>query len=139
MKLNETLEVISYNADVTSLDFVLNATKADVLAATEGRDLELKAGTVTVGLWKGWTVTGVVDYVSRTSNGSEVTYTRMTAARALASDTKAAIAQLESNMQLVSSDVATATSDAASAVSGIADIQTQLNVLAGVESTKPAE
>ncbi len=139
MKLNETLEVISYNADVTSLDFVLNATKADVLAATEGRDLELKAGTATVGLWKGWTVTGVVDYVSRVSNGSEVTYTRMTAARALASDTKAAIAQLESNMQRVSSDVATAMSDAASAVSGIADIQTQFNVLAGVESTKPAE
>lgn len=139
MKLNETLEVISYNADVTSLDFVLNATKADVLAATEGRDLELKAGTATVGLWKGWTVTGVVDYVSRASNGFEVTYTRMTAARVLASDTKAAIAQLESNMQLVSSDVATAMSDAASAVSGIADIQTQLNVIAGVESTKPAE
>ena len=139
MKLNETLEVISYNADVTSLDFVLNATKADVLAATEGRDLELTAGTATVGLWKGWTVTGVVDYVSRVSNGSEVTYTRMTAARALASDTKAAIAQLESNMQRVSSDVATAMSDAASAVSGIADIQTQFNVLAGVESTKPAE
>jgi hypothetical protein len=134
MKLNETLDVISYNAGSTSLDFILDATKGDSLAATEGKDLELKAGASTVGIWKGWTITGVVDYVSKSGDGSSVTYTRLTAARQLSNDTASAIAQLESNMQLVSQK----TDDVMSQVSGydanFEDLDEYFKVLAGTEN-----
>lgn len=134
MKLNETLDVISYNAGSTSLDFILDATKGDSLAATEGKDLELKAGASTVGIWKGWTITGVADYVSKSGDGSNVTYTRLTAARQLSNDTASAIAQLESNMQLVSQK----TDDVMSQVSGydanFEDLDEYFKVLAGTEN-----
>lgn len=133
MKLNDTLDVISYQADATSLSFILNATKSDALAATEGKDLELKAGTSTVGIWKGWTVTGAVDYVSKSGDGSAVTYTRLTAARQLIPDTASAIAQLESNMQLVRDYVNAVKADIETAKASAADVQTQMDALLGID------
>lgn len=133
MKLNDTLDVISYQAGPTSLSFILNATKANALAATEGKDLELKAGASTVGIWKGWTVTGVDDYVSNSGDGSSVTYTRLTAARALAPDTASAIAQLESSMQLVRDDVNAVKADIETARASAADVQTQMDALLGMD------
>lgn len=133
MKLNDTLDVISYQVDPTSLSFILNATKANALAATEGKDLELKAGASTVGIWKGWTVTGVVDYVSNSGDGSSVTYTRLTAARALAPDIASVIAQLESRMQLVRDDVNAVKDDIETAKASAADVQTQMDALLGMD------
>lgn len=133
MKLNDTLDVISYQADPTSLSFILNSTKSDALAATEGKDLELKAGTSTVGIWKGWTVTGAVDYVSKSSDGSPVTYTRLTAARQLSPDMASAIAQLESNMQLVRDDVNVVKADVETAKASTADVQIQMDALLGMD------
>jgi hypothetical protein len=133
VKLNDTLDVISYQADPTSLSFILNSTKSDALAATEGKDLELKAGTSTVGIWKGWTVTGAVDYVSKSSDGSPVTYTRLTAARQLSPDMASAIAQLESNMQLVRDDVNVVKADVETAKASTADVQIQMDALLGMD------
>lgn len=134
MKLNETLDVISYNAGSTSLDFILDATKGDSLAATEGKDLELKAGASTVGIWKGWTITGVVDYVSKSGDGSNVTYTRLTAARQLSHDTASAIAQLESNMQLVSQKADAVMSKVSDYDANFEDLDEYFKVLAGTEN-----
>lgn len=136
MKLNDTLDVISYQADPTSLSFILNATKVNALAATEGKDLELKAGTSTVGIWKGWTVTGAVDYVSKSGDGSAVTYTRLTAARQLNPDTASAVAQLESRMQLVRDDINAVKADIETAKASAADVQTQMDALLGMDETE---
>lgn len=138
MKLNDK-DVISYQADPTSLSFILNATKGDALAATEGKNLELKAGTSTVGIWKGWTVTGVVDFVSKSSDGSSVTYTRLTAARQLSPDTASAIAQLESNMQLVSQKADGVASQVAGYDANFEDLGKYFKALAGTETGNTEE
>lgn len=127
MKFNETLDVISYQADPTSLSFILDATKSDVLAATEGKDLELKAGSDTIGIWKGWTVTGVVDYPSQSSDGTTKTYTRLTAARALSPDIVSAITSLEQNMQLVKNDIDSVKTDVQTTANSVSEIQEQIN------------
>lgn len=139
MKLNGTLDVISYQADPTSLSFILNATKGDSLAATEGKDLELKAGASTVGIWKDWTVTGVVDYKSKSGDGTEVTYTRLTAARALSPDTASAIAQLESNMQLVSQKADGVASQVAVYDANFSEMDAYFKALAGTETESTEE
>lgn len=127
MILNNTLEVISYQAQVTTLSFILDATKTDVLEVAEGKDLELKAGSDTIGIWKGWTVTGVVDYPSQSSDGTTKTYTRLTAARALSSDTASAITSLEQNMQLVKNDIDSVKTDVQTTANSVSEIQEQIN------------
>lgn len=137
MKLNDTLDVISYQADTISLSFILDATKSDALAATEGKDLELNAGSSTVGIWKGWTITGAVDYTSKSGDGSDKTYTMLTAARKLSPDTASEIASLENNINIIRADVDSvkvSTDDIENNVNNIASsINPQVNTLAKMQ------
>lgn len=151
MKLNDK-DVISYEYSATSLSFILNCSKEDALAACQGKTLVLKAGTSIVGTWSDFTVTGVVDYESKSGTGDTVTYTRITAARQLSPDTAAAIKSLESNLEVVrtaaqgAQDAALSAQDSAegavSQVSGVtgslADVQAQLNALVGNETEEEA-
>lgn len=146
MKLNDTLDVISYDASSTSLDFVLNATKVDALATTEGKDLTLKAGSSVVGIWKGFTVTGVVDYESKSLDGGSKTYTRLTAARKLDPNTEAEISNLEANVNLVKqkSDESVQKVDGVSAAvesntNDIADMKRYFTALVGEKSAENDE
>ena len=146
MKLNDTLDVISYDASPTSLDFVLNATKVDALATTEGKDLTLKAGSSVVGIWKGFTVTGVVDYESKPLDGGSKTYTRLTAARQLDPNTKAEISNLEANVNLAkqkSDESAEKVDDISTTVEAntndIADMKQYFTALAGEKSAESDE
>ena len=147
MKLNDK-DVISYEYSATSLSFILNCSKEDALAACQGKTLVLKAGTSIVGTWSDFTVTGVVDYESKSGTGDTVTYTRLTAARQLSPDTAAAIKSIESNLEVVRTAAQGAQESAQSAqesaenaaaqVGGVtgslADVQAQLNALVGNET-----
>lgn len=135
MKLNDK-DVISYEYSATSLSFILNCSKEDALAACQGKSLVLKAGTTIVGIWSDFTVTGVVDYESRGGTGEAVTYTRLTAARQLSPDTASAIAQLESNMQLVRDYVNAVKADIETAKASAADVQTQMDALLGMDESE---
>lgn len=151
MKLNDK-DVISYEYSATSLSFILNCSKEDALAACQGKTLVLKAGTSIVGTWSDFTVTGVVDYESKSGTGDTVTYTRLTAARQLSPDTAAAIKSLESNLEVVrtaaqgAQDAAQSAQDSAedavshvSSVTGsLTDVQAQLNALVGNETEEEA-
>lgn len=144
MKLNDK-DVISYEYSATSLSFILNCSKEDALSACQGKMLVLKAGTSIVGTWSDFTVTGVVDYESKSGTGETVTYTRLTAARQLAPDTAAAIRSLESNLEIVRTAAQSAqdsAADAASQVGGVSgsltDVQAQLNALVGNETEEEA-
>lgn len=151
MKLNDK-DVISYEYSATSLSFILNCSKEDALAACQGKSLVLKAGTSIVGIWSDFTVTGVVDYESKSGTGDTVTYTRLTAARQLSPDTAAAIKSLESNLEVVrtaaqgAQDAAQSAQesaeDAVSQVGGVTgsltDVQAQLNALVGNETEEEA-
>jgi hypothetical protein len=151
MKLNDK-DVISYEYSATSLSFILNCSKEDALTACQGKTLVLKAGTSIVGTWSDFTVTGVVDYESKSGTGDAVTYTRLTAARQLSPDTEAAIRSLESNLEVVrtaaqgaqesAQSAQESAEDAVSQVGGVTgsliDVQAQLNALVGNETEEEA-
>ena len=151
MKLNDK-DVISYEYSATSLSFILNCSKEDALAACQGKTLVLKAGTSIVGTWSDFTVTGVVDYESKSGTGDAVTYTRLTAARQLSPDTAAAIKSLERNLEVVrtaaqgaqesAQSAQESAEDAVSQVGGVTgsliDVQAQLNALVGNETEEEA-
>jgi len=151
MKLNDK-DVISYEYSATSLSFILNCSKEDALTACQGKTLVLKAGTSIVGTWSDFTVTGVVDYESKSGTGDTVTYTRLTAARQLSPDTEAAIRSLESNLEVVrtaaqgaqesAQSAQESAEDAVSQVGGVTgsltDVQAQLNALVGNETEEEA-
>lgn len=132
MKLN-TLEVISYSPNPTDLTFILDCTKQEALEQTSGKSLILKAGDATIGIWEGFTVTGVVDTYSTSSDGSIKTYTRLMAARALEPDTASAILSIEKNLEFVKSQTAGFSSEISEAKQSVDDVQLQLNALAGIE------
>lgn len=149
MKLNDK-DVISYEYSATSLSFILNCSKEDALAACQGKTLVLKAGTSIVGTWSDFTVTGVVDYESKSGTGDTVTYTRLTAARQLSPDTAAAIKSLESNLEIVrtaaqgAQDAAQSAQEsaegAAAQVGGVTgtltDVQAQMDALLGMDESE---
>ena len=151
MKLNDK-DVISYEYSATSLSFILNCSKEDALTACQGKTLVLKAGTSIVGTWSDFTVTGVVDYESKSGTGDTVTYTRLTAARQLSPDTAAAIKSLERNLEVVrtaaqgaqesAQSAQESAEDAVSQVGGVTgsliDVQAQLNALVGNETEEEA-